>query len=57
MGSEYFYLIYGILIGWATKVPFLIKWYKELRSTNDYIKAERFKRLYKTYYKFYPPKP
>lgn len=25
------YLGIGILIGWAIKIPFLIKWYRELR--------------------------
>lgn len=30
------YLIIGILIGWITKVPFLIKWYNELKETQDY---------------------
>lgn len=30
------YLIIGILIGWITKVPFLIKWYRELKETSDY---------------------
>lgn len=34
------YLLVGIVIGWVTKVPFLIKWYRELRETNDYKKRK-----------------
>jgi len=34
--EKYIYLFVGILIGWITKVPFLIKWYRELKRTNAY---------------------
>lgn len=34
--ETYEYLAIGILIGWITKVPFLIKWYRELKETSDY---------------------
>ena len=33
---EYFYIILGIIIGWVSKIPFLLKWYRELQQTNDY---------------------
>lgn len=38
MEQKYWYLIVGIGIGWITKVPFLIKWYRELRRTRNYKK-------------------
>lgn len=25
------YLLFGILLGWITKIPFLIKWYRDLK--------------------------
>jgi hypothetical protein len=34
----------GIIIGWLTKIPVLIKWYRELKETRDYQKAMRYKR-------------
>lgn len=37
MKIEYWYLIIGIAIGWITKVPFLIKWYKELAHHKDMV--------------------
>lgn len=36
MEERYVYLIIGVIIGWITKLPFLIKWYKELKETKDY---------------------
>ncbi len=36
MEQKYVYLLIGVVIGWITKLPFLIKWYKELRETQDY---------------------
>lgn len=36
MEEKYVYLIIGVIIGWITKLPFLIKWYKELKETKDY---------------------
>ncbi len=36
MENKWWYLIGGVVIGWITKVPFLIKWYKDLRGTKNY---------------------
>lgn len=36
MKENYVYLCIGVAIGWITKIPFLIKWYRELKETNDY---------------------
>lgn len=41
MDEKYWYLLVGVLIGWVTKVPFLIKWYKELKNTRDYQELKR----------------
>ncbi len=30
METKYYFLLIGIAIGWLTKIPFLIKWYREL---------------------------
>jgi hypothetical protein len=42
----------GIIIGWLTKIPFLIKWYRELKETRDYQKAMRYKRYIRICKKF-----
>ena len=34
--EEIKFIAIGILIGWITKVPLLIKWYRELQETKDY---------------------
>jgi len=36
MSEKYWYLLLGVAIGWAFKIPFLIKWYRELRKTRSY---------------------
>lgn len=41
MDEKYWYLLVGVLIGWVIKVPFLIKWYKELKNTRDYQELKR----------------
>lgn len=56
METKYIYLIIGVVLGWITKVPFLIKWYRDLKKTKEYKKMqdaihikeveERFKHLY-----------
>lgn len=33
---SYLYILIGFIIGWLTKIPFLIKWYRELQETKDY---------------------
>ena len=35
METKYYFLIIGILIGWITKVPFLIKWYNEFKQYRE----------------------
>jgi len=30
--TVWIYFLVGVLVGWITKVPFLIKWYRELRE-------------------------
>lgn len=53
--EKYTYIIIGILIGWITKVPFLIKWYRDIKETSDYKNRrttaflEEIKRLEKIY--------
>jgi hypothetical protein len=44
MEERYWFLIIGIVIGWITKFPLLLKWYNELKATRDYEKAMRYKR-------------
>jgi hypothetical protein len=33
---DLFIFILGIVAGWLTKIPFLLKWYRELQATKDY---------------------
>jgi len=35
METKYCFLLIGIAIGWITKVPFLIKWYNELKRYKE----------------------
>jgi len=36
-----FFLVCGILIGWVTKIPFMLKWYKEMaKKKRDIDKVE-----------------
>jgi len=44
MEIKYWFLIAGVLIGWTTKVPFLIKWYNELKQYKVK-KTELYNRL------------
>lgn len=37
MEIKWIYLIVGIVIGWITKAPFLIKYYKEIKRDKDTI--------------------
>lgn len=56
--NEAIYLGTGVIIGWVMKIPFLWKWYKELKETKDYhnrrTKAymEEVKRLEEIYKKY-----
>lgn len=50
-------IVTGIIIGWITKFPLLIKWYRELKETKDYKNRrtqaflEEIKRLEEIYKK------
>lgn len=52
MEQKYWFLLIGVGIGWITKVPFLLKWYRELRKTkmyqamNNAVHAEEIRRRY-----------
>ena len=57
MTDKYWYLIIGIAIGWITKVPFLIKWYRDLRRTREYKRMQddiHFQEIKERWKQFYP---
>lgn len=59
MEAKWWYLIVGIGVGWLTKVPFLLKWYKELRKTRSYERMKdmvHVEELRKKYNELYPDK-
>ena len=45
--TEAVYLGIGLLIGWITKIPFLWKWYRDLKSTRAYERMDMYRRAYK----------
>lgn len=45
MDEKYWYLLAGIVIGWALKIPFLAKWYKDLKKTRDYQELKRLEHI------------
>lgn len=47
MPEKYWYLISGIVIGWIFKVPFLIKWYRDLKKTRGYEEMKRQEHIKK----------
>lgn len=51
MENKYIWLGVGILIGWITKFPLILKWYKEIKLTKDYqimrLEEDRKKTIYK----------
>lgn len=60
MEQKYWYLIIGIAIGWITKVPFIIKWYRDLKNTRAYEKmrdAVHVEEMRIRYNEMYPDKP
>lgn len=60
MADKYIYLISGIIIGWVTKFPLLVKWYRELKRTKDYKKmkdAIHYQEMKDRYNEMYPKKP
>jgi hypothetical protein len=59
MESKYQYLIIGIIIGWVTKFPLILKWYRELKQTRSYEKMQdkiHVKEITEKYYKMFPDK-
>jgi len=60
MDEKYWYLIVGVVIGWVLKIPFLIKWYRELRRTRSYERMKdliHVKELEERYAELYPDRP
>jgi len=60
MEQKYWYLIVGVIIGWITKFPLVLKWYRELRRTRSYEKmrdAIHFEEMKKKYNEMYPENP
>ena len=53
---EIIILVIGIIIGWVTKFPFLLKWYRDLKKTRGYeemsnkIRYEETKKKFKEYF-------
>lgn len=45
MDTKWWYLITGIVIGWLFKIPFLIKWYRELKKTRGYEEMKRQEKI------------
>lgn len=45
-------ILVGVLIGWITKVPFLIKWYRELRATRNWEMMDLERRVKATKEKY-----
>lgn len=41
MDAKYWYFIAGVSVGWVTKFPLILKWYKELKETRDYQDRKR----------------
>lgn len=60
MESKYGYILLGVVIGWVTKFPLLLKWYRELQQTRSY-EAMRdkvhFEEMKEKYNKMFPDKP
>lgn len=45
--SNFWWLIIGVVVGWITKVPLLLHWYKDLKDTKDFQTMRRYKRYLK----------
>lgn len=57
MEQKHWYLIIGIAIGWITKVPFLLKWYRDLKKTRGYEKMRdtiHYEEIKQRYNEMYP---
>jgi len=60
MESKIVWLIIGIALGWLLKFPFLLKWYSDLKKTNDYRNmndAIRWKEMVEKYNQMFPDEP
>lgn len=60
MEDKYVYLIIGIVVGWVTKFPLILKWYRELKRTRGYEKmmdAIHYEEMKTKYNEMYPNKP
>lgn len=59
MDEKHWYLIIGIVIGWITKFPLLLKWYRELKRTKEYKRMQddiHFEEIKERWKQFYPKK-
>lgn len=57
MEQKHWYLIIGILIGWVTKFPLLLKWYRKIQKTKEYKRMQddiHFQELKERWKQFYP---
>lgn len=60
MEAKHWYMIIGFALGWATKIPFLYKWYKELRQSSSYEKMRdkvHLQEMKDRYNKMFPDNP
>lgn len=48
MVEKYWYLLAGITLGWLTKIPFLLKYYRSIKADKEHINeiVENYKRHY-----------
>jgi len=59
MEQKYIYLIVGVLIGWITKFPLILKWYRELKRTKEYKRMQddiHYQEIKERWKQFYPEK-
>lgn len=57
MEQKYWFLIIGVVIGWITKFPLVLKWYRELKKTRDYQKMKidiHFEEMMGKYNEMFP---
>lgn len=47
MNERWWYLITGVIIGWAFKIPFFIKYYRRIKKMKDYERKMHIERLEK----------
>lgn len=48
MVEKYWYLLAGITLGWLTKIPFMLKYYRSIKADKEHINeiVENYKRHY-----------